>query len=118
MHVLARRRMRPCSWQIRIPEETSWRHVLGASNYLEGMITMTVNRDDYQAAFSKRLKQTIQAKDMKYLEVANKADVGLNAVSKWANGCALPTVFTFAKLCVAMKLDARTICALLGVNAK
>lgn len=79
---------------------------------------MTVTRDSYQVAFSKRLKQTIQAKDMKYLEVAHKADVGLNAVSKWANGAALPTVFTFAKICVAMKLDARTICALLGVNAK
>ena len=79
---------------------------------------MAVTADSYRVAFGRRLKHVIQAEDMKYLEVANKADVGLNAVSKWANGCALPTVFTFAKLCVAMKLDARTICALLGVNAK
>ena len=79
---------------------------------------MAVTADSYRVAFGRRLKHVIQATDMKYQEVANKSDVGINAVSKWANGMAMPSVFTFAKLCVAMKLDARTICALLGVNAK
>lgn len=79
---------------------------------------MAVTRDAYQVAFGKRLKHVMQSTDMRYSDVANKSDIGLTAITRWANGCALPTVFTFAKLCVAMKLDARTICALLGVNAK
>ena len=79
---------------------------------------MTVTREKYQLAFGKRLNHVMQASKMSYRDVASRSDIGANIVCRWANGQAIPSVFTFAKFCLAMKLDAHTICALLGVNAK
>lgn len=79
---------------------------------------MTVTRDSYQAAFGKRFNHVMTKSGMKYRDAAEKCDVAPTVICRWANGQALPTVYTFAKFCLAMKLDARTICALLGVSAR
>lgn len=79
---------------------------------------MTVTREKYQLAFGKRFEYVMRNSGMKYEAVADRADLSINVLHRWTHGSAIPSVFTFAKLCVAMKLDARTICALLGVNTK
>ena len=118
MHVLAMRRMRPYPWEIRIPEETSWRHVLGASNRLEGRRNMTVTREKYQLAFGKRMEYVMKQSGMKYEAVADRADLSINVLHRWTHGSAIPSVFTFAKLCLAMNLDNDTVCGLLGLGKR
>ena len=79
---------------------------------------MAVTRDDYQLAFSKRFEYVMRNSGMKYEAVADRADLSINVLHRWTHGRAIPSVFTFAKLCLAMNLDNDTVCGLLGLGKR
>ena len=74
---------------------------------------MTISRDEYARAFSKRLRRAAVERDMTNKEIAARADLHTCTVSAYLNGKAIPTAFVLAKLCVALGCDAN---ALLGLR--
>jgi len=79
---------------------------------------MTVTREKYQLAFGKRFEYVMKQSGMKYEAVADRADLSINVLHRWTHGSAIPSVFTFAKLCLAMNLDNDTVCGLLGLGKR
>ena len=70
---------------------------------------MSISRDEYAKAFSKRLRVTVADRNMTNKELAAKAEVNRNIVSSYLNGKAIPTAFVLAKLCVALGCDANVL---------
>lgn len=74
---------------------------------------MKVTREDYVEAFASRLNQAVDASGMSVGAIAERADLPGNTVYKYLRGDSIPTAFTLAKLCAAMRVDANR---LLGVR--
>ena len=76
---------------------------------------VTITRDEYARAFSKRLRRAAVERDMTNKEIAAAADINRTAISAYLNGKTLPTAFTLAKLCVALGCDANVLLGTTGV---
>jgi len=76
---------------------------------------VTITRDEYAKAFSKRLRRAAVERDMTNKEIAYKADLHVGTVSAYLNGKAIPTAFVLAKLCVALGCDANVLLGTTGV---
>ena len=70
---------------------------------------MTITRDEYAKAFSKRLRRAAVERDMTNKEIAARAELHTCTVSAYLNGKAIPTAFVLAKLCVALGCDANVL---------
>ena len=70
---------------------------------------MTITRDEYAKAFSKRLRVVAVESDMTNKEIAAKAELNRTAVSAYLTGKSIPTAFVLAKLCVALGCDANVL---------
>lgn len=74
---------------------------------------MKVDRDGYMRAFGSRFKQAMGP--YSYKAVASDTGIGVGLLYRYANGTALPSAFTLAKITAATGIDAN---ALLGVRRR
>ena len=79
---------------------------------------MAVSRDSYQTAFGSRFNEYLRLTDTSYSQAAERSGFTTTVICRWANGKAIPSVYTFARFCHAMKLDARSVMALLGLGGR
>ena len=70
---------------------------------------MSISRDEYAKAFSKRLRRAAIERDMSGKEIAAAAGINRTAISAYLNGKTIPTAFVLAKLCVALGCDANVL---------
>ena len=76
---------------------------------------MTISRDEYAKAFSKRLRLAVDDSGLSGKEIAAMANIGRPAVSQYLNGRAIPSAFVLAKLCVVLGVDANVLLGTTGV---
>ena len=70
---------------------------------------MSVSRDDYTKAFSRRLKAIITNSGEPTKSIADKADIHYCSLNEYENGKALPSAFVLAKIVIALGVDANVL---------